>query len=210
MIRDKPFIWVTWLKGLMAGDNQCEWQIWYKVHNQGYEKMPQDFDSVEWNLNHTRLLRNTRNRWDDGPWHMTIEGQNSFKIKWPFYDGDGAWNGEAIISGKPDLIARTGDGSMAVIIDAKTGKPRTADRVQVLLYMYLYPLGTGDPAEFQGELQYPTHQDRIPASMLTDQFKETFDYWMNIILATNEPKPIPSKQECDWCDIADCSVRFKE
>ncbi len=205
MIRDKPFVWVTWLKGLMAGDDQCEWQIWYKVHNQGYTKMPQDFDSVDWNIKHTRLLRDTRNRWDDGPWHMTVENQNSFKIQWPSDD-----ESEAVVSGKPDLIARSGDGSIGVIIDAKTGKPRISDRVQVLLYLYLFPWGTGDKAKFDGELQYLTHEDRIPASMLTDEFKDSFDYWMNIILSENEPKPIPSRQECNFCDIADCPVRFKE
>ncbi len=205
MLRDNLYVWVTWLKGLMSGDDQCEWQIWYKVHNQDYAKIPQDFDSVSWNLKHTKLLRATRMKWDDGPWHMTTERQNSFNIDWP-----SKAESEAVVSGKPDLIARAGDGSFAFIIDAKTGKPRTADRVQVLLYMYLYPWGIGDKAEFAGELQYLTHEDRIPASMLTDEFKDTFDYWMDIIVSEKEPEAIPSKQECDWCDIADCPVRFKE
>lgn len=210
MIRDKPFVWVTWLKGLVGGDDSCEWQIWYKVHNQDYNKMPNDFDSVDWNIKHTRLLRETRVKWAANPlWDMKTEGQNSFKMDWPL---DHFHSGEikAVISGKPDLIAHGRDGKNAVIIDAKTGKGRASDRVQVLLYMYLYPLATGNPVQFSGVVQYKDREDQLPAFMVSPDFKEAVDFWMNIVLSDDEPVAIPSKTECNFCDIADCPVRFKE
>lgn len=201
MRRDKPFVWVTWLKGLMSGDDQCEWQIWYKVHNQGYEKTPLDFNSVEWNLAHTLLLRETREKWLDGDWQVASENQNSFKMKWPDVEA------KAVISGKPDLIARS-DGEM-VIVDAKTGKPRTSDRVQVLLYMYLFPLATGEnPRAISGQLQYNKRSDDIDESMLTEKFKQTTDFWMRIALQERQPLQTPSESECNFCDIAECSVRI--
>lgn len=201
MLRDKPYVWVTWLKGLMAGDDQCEWQTWYKIHHQDYTKRPSDFDSVEWNLNHTRLLRHARYKWG-ASWHTTLEKQNSFKVE--------LGQANAIVSGKPDLIARSGDGRLGLIIDAKTGKPRTSDRVQVLLYMYLYPWGTDDPAKFEGVLQYTAREEKIPASMLTEEFKETFHFWMDILLSETAPEAIPSEDECDWCDIMDCPLRIEK
>jgi len=30
--RDKPYIWITWLSKLIAGESQCEYASWYKAH----------------------------------------------------------------------------------------------------------------------------------------------------------------------------------
>ena len=39
-----------------------------------------------------------------------------------------------MVSGKPDLLAISGD--TVCVYDAKTGQPRTGDTVQVMIYVY--------------------------------------------------------------------------
>ena len=31
--RQTPYIWVTWLTKLLAGEAQCDWASWFKAHN---------------------------------------------------------------------------------------------------------------------------------------------------------------------------------
>ena len=59
---------------------------------------------------------------------MRVEGPNSFKYR--YVSG-------AVIAGRPDIIAL--DGGTALVCDCKTGRPRTADRIQVTIYLYLLP-----------------------------------------------------------------------
>ena len=54
VVRDGPYIWVTWLTKLMVGENSCEWAAWFKSHFQGYDKVPNDFDVTAWQMAHTK------------------------------------------------------------------------------------------------------------------------------------------------------------
>jgi len=38
VLRRSPYIWVTWLTKLMAGEAQCEWASWFKAHHK-YDKL---------------------------------------------------------------------------------------------------------------------------------------------------------------------------
>src|SRR5439155_19232797 len=55
--RDGVFVWITWLSRVMAGEQNCEWATWFKAHYENYDKAPSDFDTVKWNIEHTRQLR---------------------------------------------------------------------------------------------------------------------------------------------------------
>ena len=55
--RDGVFVWITWLSRVMAGEQNCEWASWFKAHYENYDKAPSDFDTVKWNIEHTRQLR---------------------------------------------------------------------------------------------------------------------------------------------------------
>ena len=131
--RETPYVWVTWLTKLMSGEDSCQWARWFRIHYEGYEKMPSDFDSVGWNMRHTRLLNETANKWEDEGWSVKIEGENKFSMDWYLTDKT-----HLILGGKPDIVARRIDGDQITfnIIDCKTGKPRLSDRFQVLTYIY--------------------------------------------------------------------------
>ena len=77
--------------------------------------MPSDFDLTRWLTAHTALLNESRVTWERKGYSALTEGQNHFTLR-----GD-----SAVLAGKPDLVARKGDG--VKIIDAKTGRPSPAD-----------------------------------------------------------------------------------
>ena len=60
--RQSPYIWVTWLSKLLAGDNSCEWASWFRAQHEGwsYEKTPSTFDQATWQMEHTELLNRVR------------------------------------------------------------------------------------------------------------------------------------------------------
>ena len=77
--REHPYIWATWLPRLLAGENSCEWAIWFKAHHQNWAKVPSDFNQAEWMLNHTSLLNEKKSQWEARRQKVYVEGQNSFR-----------------------------------------------------------------------------------------------------------------------------------
>ena len=45
--RSCPYIGVTWLTKLMAGESQCEWASWFRAHY-NWDKPASDFDVAKW------------------------------------------------------------------------------------------------------------------------------------------------------------------
>ena len=128
--RSEPYIWVTWLTKLLAGESQCEWSAWYRAHNTGYEKVPSDFDLATWTVEHNDLVNSRREQLLDEGYEVYVEEENAFKR---------VGKTGIVVSGKADILAiRDGRG---VIEDCKTGRPRASDQLQVLVYMLLLPIG---------------------------------------------------------------------
>ena len=124
-----PYIWVTWLPRLLSGESSCEWASWFKAQHEGWSwtRMPSDFDQTSWLLNHTALLNQQHQRWEQRGYSVLTEGQNSFNLR----------GSSAVLAGKPDLVARRRD--EVTVIDTKTGRPSPAHASQVLIYMYALP-----------------------------------------------------------------------
>ena len=124
-----PYLWVTWLPRLLSGESSCEWASWFKAQHEGWSwsRMPSDFEQAGWLLNHTALLNEQRQRWEQQGYTVLTEGQNSFNLR----------GSSAVLAGKPDLVARRRD--QITVIDAKTGRPSPAHATQVLIYMYALP-----------------------------------------------------------------------
>ena len=58
--RENPYIWVTWLAKLLAGESSCEWSAWFRAHYQDWAKPPSDFNQAQWMLDHTALVNQAR------------------------------------------------------------------------------------------------------------------------------------------------------
>ena len=189
--RRQPYVWVTWLARLMAGDVTCEWAPWFKSHYSKYEKMPADF--TVWRIRHTRLLRQLRLAVSAPSSDLLTERQVHFKHR----RASGL-----VIAGRPDLVSIR-DGR-ATAYDAKTGQPRASDKVQVMLYVHYLPRADArfSELEIDGEVVYPDHRVTVRQDEVGKEFEDNLDYFLDILEAGSPPVKTPSAGECRFCDIA--------
>ena len=143
--RQHPYIWVTWLAKLLAGETHCQWAGWFRAHYQERTRPPSDFDNAKWMLDHTALLNRERDSRESLGYTVYVENQNSFRLRGRY----------ATLAGKPDLIAVKN--SDAVIVDAKTGRASPHHAVQIMLYQYAIPksLEQHRSLKFRGHIAYP-------------------------------------------------------
>ena len=109
---DKPYLSVSVIKRLLAGEDSCEWSSWFRAHHyaRSWRSQPSGFDSAAWVLDHTALLSRLRDDLADH-YSVRLEGQNDFRLI-----GRGT-----VLAGRPDLIA-LGNGS-ALVADARPAGP---------------------------------------------------------------------------------------
>lgn len=198
--KSKTDFWVTWLTPLLAGENSCYWSAWFKARYGKYDKQPRDDQGslAEWEQKHTELLNDLIDEYSPSG-QILIEGQT----KWSMVGT------AANVSGKMDLIALT----PKLVIDAKSGQPKTSHVVQVQIYLLAIQLGAvpalrGIDRDFSGILAYPDSH-RVAVQPPTEAFKQRF-YALVKRLAGEEANKVPSKFECEFCDIKDCDSRFVE
>ena len=199
-----PYVWVTWLPRLLSGESSCEWASWFKAQHEGWSwsHMPSDFDQAGWLLNHTALLNQQRQRWEQQGYSVLTEGQNSFNLR----------GSRAVLAGKPDLVARRRD--QITVIDAKTGRPSPAHVTQVLIYMYALPraLERYRGLSIAGQVAYPDHVLDIPGDAVDGSFVENLGGLITRLASQMPARRVPSPAECQFCEItpSDCPDRAND
>ena len=199
-----PYVWVTWLPRLLSGESSCEWASWFKAQHEGnsWARMPSDFDQAGWMMNHTSLLNQQRQTWEQQGYTVLIEEQNSFNLR----------GSSAVLAGKPDLVARRRD--EVTVIDTKTGRPSPAHASQVLIYMYALPraLDRYRGLSIAGQVAYPGHVVDVPADAIDRRFVENLGGLMRRLASEIPARRVPSSGECLFCEItpADCPARAEE
>ena len=201
--RNEPYIWVTWLTKLLAGESTCEWSAWFRAHHKDYDKLPIDFDLARWTVEHNELVNARRKTLLDEGFQVYVEEENAFKRR---------GRTGIVVSGKPDILAiREGRG---VIEDCKTGRPRTSDQLQVLSYMLLLPIKNDRTADVivDGRVVYKTGSVDVPAQALDAAFRERFVALVHRVGGEKPLAKVPAWSECRWCDIGprDCLYRVNE
>ena len=202
--RDGPYVWVTWVTRLLAGEDACEWSAWFRARHDGgsWDRVPSDFDQAGWQMAHTAMVNETRERWEQQGHEVFTERQNGFSLR-----------GHAgTLGGRPDLVARKGDGG--TVIDVKTGKPGPAHVVQVMLYMYAVPMAIGQHRRvtFDGRVAYADHVVDIPAEAVDGKFVERLSGLISRLGSDTPARKVPSPGECRFCPItsADCPERVED
>ena len=202
--RSGPYVWVTWLSRLLVGDRSCEWAAWFKAHHRGYRRVPGAFDFTAWQMNHTALLNEVRDRLETAGAQVLVEDQNYFNLR---------GSSGAVLGGKPDIVALDESGA-ATIYDVKTGQPGASDNAQVLIYMYALPyIGRYKGMSFDGRLIYADGSEvRIPAEAVDDEFKGHLFALMRRVSGEEPARRVPSGLECGMCDLSsdDCPERVEE
>lgn len=163
-------------------------------------------DETDWTMNtiaHTRLLNEIRAERRAAGDTVLQEGQGSFRLRRP---------SGLVISGQPDLIALS-DGS-ATVYEAKTGRRRGQDRIQVMIYMHCLRQTNRalHSVSIRGEIRYGDGGGplRIESDAVLGEFESHFDYFMRLFESEKPPERVPSAMECGWCNIAppDCPDRL--
>lgn len=203
--RSGPYIWVTWLSRLLVGDLSCEWASWFRAHHKNYAKTPSGFDMAKWQISHTALLNETRDKIESEGRSVLVESQNYFILR--------GKSGTAL-GGKPDLVALDEDGGGGTIYDVKTGRHRDSDIAQALIYMYALPhLSRHRGRRFDGKVVYGDGGAvEIPADAVDDAFRDNLHALIRRIAAPQPARRAPSALECRICDLtsADCPERVEE
>ena len=78
--RTAPYMPVTGISRYLTGDKSCIFAAWFKANHQGYKKMPSDFNSAKWNMEHTDLMNELVEELEERGCEIFIERQNSFQV----------------------------------------------------------------------------------------------------------------------------------
>lgn len=186
--RNFPFVWPSWLTKLLAGEAQCYFQLWFKSHYQ-YDKIEDaTFNLAMWTEQHNELVNARARALREQGYLVTLEDTNAFKMK----------GRTALLSGKPDLIARrVGE---TVVSDGKTGKQKNSDFWQPLIYMLALKKNHGELS--RGEVVYPGPRIvPIPSSALTASRENRILDLVKVAGHGISPSASPSAGECRHCDI---------
>jgi len=198
--RETPYVWVTWISRLLAGEAHCEWASWFRAHHTQFEKRPPTFDFAKWNAEHDQMVRERAVILAKQGYNIGIEEQNKFNLR----GGSGA-----TLGGKPDLIAARE--REVLVVDCKTGQTRGGDYFQVLLYMLALPMCRPQykGLTLSGRVDYRDNAIQIPAEELTEEAANRIWELMERIVGDSEPARVPSADECAFCDITrrDCPDR---
>ena len=198
--RSNPFIWVSWLSKLMAGEKQCEWATWFRSHYT-WDKLPSGLDVAKWTADHAQLLRARKAALEAEGFTVYAEDQNSFTLM-------GKTGIE--VSGKPDIVAIRG--AEAYVEDCKTGTPRHSDHFQVLVSMLALPHMEGPckGRKLDGRIIYGNTVVDVPSSKIDADLKELFGKTVLMIGGPEPARKTPSWGECRYCDISrsDCPERI--
>ena len=200
--QDGPYIWVTWLTKLLVGENSCEWAAWFRARHEGWswERQPSTFDPVVWQMDHSAQVSEVRGNLEEKGHAVFTEEQNRFVLR----------GKSAKLAGKPDLIAKRGEGG--VVIDVKTGRPSPSHSVQVMLYMYAIPrsLGHRRGIAFDGKVLYEDHEVDIPATAVDEKFISNVSDLIRRLASEHPARKVPSGRECSFCNITagDCPERM--
>lgn len=200
--RAVPYIWVTWLSPLLAGENHCEWSVWLQAN---YYLAREQSNLSDWIPQHNRLLNKRVDELENQGFQVYIEGQNSFTII-----------GQRIhtkVAGKPDIVAIKD--SKVIVEDCKTGQLKNSHAIQILLYMLLLPLKGGaehcSNADLDGRLVYSDRSVDIDSSILTDEFKDDIKRLVGNVSNSKPARKVPSLYECRYCRVSKyCSAKIEE
>lgn len=211
--RKSPFVWVTWVTGLLAGDDSCTFAPWFKAHHK-YDKVARDDNALkQWKAGHAEMVKKRAAELTKAGYTVFLEDQNKFSL---------VGNTGITLSGTPDIVAVWPDvpGSLiavpeidALVVDCKSGKRRDKDYWQVCIYMMALP--HTHPAlkdrRVHGEVRYKDG----PLKIHPDEEEEVRDRIVKQVRDSGgsgpPPAAVPSKRECKFCDIskADCARRIE-
>jgi hypothetical protein len=101
------------------------------------------------------------------------------------------------------------------VYEAKTGRQKNSDLIQLLLYMLCLPFALPHYKGriLSGCLVYKNGgRAHIHPEEVNPEFRNSARYWIDVLAAEAPPSRAPSAGECRYCDITaiDCDDRIEE
>ena len=198
-----PRISPAWLAELLSGETRCQWASWFKTHHEDWKtvEMP-DLSGVDWRVQYTYQLNDCIKRYEEQGYTVSNGEPNAYTLN----------VGEAVISGRPDVIATKG--SDCIVIDFPKGRPNRSHAFQVITHMYALPrsLKRLRGMSPRGQLAYWQELVDIPSDSLDRGFIENLHRQAQPLAAGQPLARVPSPDECWTCDItaADCPQRMED
>lgn len=195
--RRRPYVYCTWLTKLLSGESQCWFAAWYKTTHK-YEKVSDDFPNRdEWLRKHDAITNRREAELLSEGWVTRKEDAAEFILT----------GSSADLAGKPDLVAMQGD--RAIVVDAKSGKPRKADHWQVLIYQFALPLTWLKGFRVAGQIERPDNV-REEVRPLGEAEKDAIVVAVRRASAPEPPAASPGPSECRFCEIKNCPHRYQK
>ncbi len=198
----KPYVWVTWITGLLSGMDACEWKAWYRSHYRYAKREREGGDLAAWQAEHDQMTSVRVDELKMNGWRVHVEEANAFQMRGKV----------ATLAGKPDIVAYHDPTLRALVIDEKSGSPKPSDEWQVLVYLFALPIiGVMETinGEVAGEVEYRGSSVHIPSARLDLSARTKIAWTMKMIGDMVAPKRTPSQKECAFCDIAACPERIE-
>lgn len=231
LARRFPFVWATWIAGLLSADKHCKFAAWYKAHFE-FGKRPEAPERVgqlaKWKSEHGDMVAQRVEQLKAEGWRTYVEGQNKFTVRGRTatlmggpdvvavrdvkVEGNGravALSGDLLLPQEPDEdnIVRE-----ALVVDEKTGQRRDSDYWQVLTYMTFLP-SAHDAVKgrsLSGAVSYRDGVLPVAPSACDEPVRERIYVLLREVGGPDPLPATPSGGECGWCDIASCPYRVAE
>lgn len=211
--RSRPYIWVTWLTGLLAGGEVCEWKAWYKAHFRYAKREREDGNLDQWKIDHDGMVRRRVTQLQKDGWTVTTEYSNKFKLE--------GVNGD--LAGQPDIVAvkktvtpqpqpnefETVTAIAGLVVDEKSGQKKVSDVWQVLIYLWALPRLAFKSIPLTGEVEYRSSVTEVSSAMLDVKVRAKLQTLLQVVSGDLEPPRSPSSQECQFCDVDACPDRIE-
>jgi hypothetical protein len=195
--RREPFVWVTWLAKVMAGEVSCHWQAWFQILNKLDRKRVDTAFLVERQIEHSRMVSYIATQYRQKGIRYWLNTDLKLRLL----------NDRVTLCGKPDLIIDRPD--RLTVIDCKTGSPKQSHTVQVMLYAYMMSQHHrfGD-RPVRGFIAHRGERVEVPA--FPSSFPSQVEYFVEWLVEGGEPSRAPGS-DCMRCPITsdDCPERVE-
>ncbi len=194
--RYQPKLAVVQLAELLSGERKCEWPTLVAAQYD-LPKEPVTDELAEWRVKHDRLVTERVAELERNGLHVQVENEN-----WLSLVGQSGLK----LSGKPDIVIL--ERERVTYEDCKSGKPKGAHHIQVLLYAQL-ARQTGITAPLAGNVIYPNGIEPVDLVGRRREVREKFIAVMARVNSGDVPR-IPSWSDCRYCKVrAYCPDRIE-
>lgn len=150
--RPRSNVRVTALAQILAGAD-CEWSHWFQANHYLNARTPPHPDSALWTQRHDALVESLTDQL------LALGSENlehELEMKITFDD-------DATLIGRADVVATDVERSVIDVYEAKGGRPRASDLIQLQLYMWMMEATIEDPDRWvvRGRLVRQDGQERI-------------------------------------------------